>query len=196
MIACTKAARDVVMLLVDVLHEHHPVLAACEVRVDALMADARTEKDAEKRALKHGGYPAAATIAIVPLKRRALGQGDALLTIDAAVWDGLAPDEQRALIDHELTHLEVARDGAASADGSRVVGVDPDTGEMLGAPKADDLGRPVLRLRLHDWQFGGFTEIARRYRTSALEVQAVRACRDGRGQYFWDFDAVKVEEEA
>lgn len=40
--------------------------------------------------------------------------------------------------------------------------------------KTDDVGRPKLKMRLHDWQMGGFREIAQRYGSDALEVVEAR----------------------
>lgn len=178
-----KAPQEIVKLVRSVMQEHHAALAYCEVRVDVLMADGGEDKNGIKKpVLKLHGYPCAATVKIVSLKQRALGQGDALITIDQATWDGLDATERKGVIDHELLHLEVA------AEGGGVVQVDPDTGAIVGAPKYDDHERPRLKTKLHDWQLGGFRQIAQRYGEKALEVQCVRQCQDSTtGQYFWDF---------
>lgn len=163
-----KADRATRSLVDEVMALHHPKLADASVTVDVLMVSDIDEESGEvHQALKAHGYPAAATIAIVPLNRRALGQADALMTIDVASWQSLSGAEQQALIDHELTHLTL------------VLGED-------GAPKRDDLKRPKLKMRLHDWQLGGFVDVAMRHGESALEVKAARSCNN-KGQYYWDW---------
>jgi len=159
-------------LVTQVRNEHHPGLRDNALTIDVLMvADIDEESGEVSPALKAHGYPAAATIAIVPLNRRALGQADALLTIDTATWQGLGAAEQTALVDHELTHLQIKR--------------------RDNAVVRDDLGRPKLAMRLHDWQLGGFVDVARRHGESAIEVRAARACTS-KGQYFWDFGPSKL----
>ncbi len=70
-------------------------------------------------------------------------------------------------MDHELTHLELA--------------------EKEGAPVLDDGGRPKLKMRLHDYEFGWFTEVAERHKENAIEVQQARALIDGDGQVYFPF---------
>ena len=40
--------------------------------------------------------------------------------------------------------------------------------------KRDDLDRPKLRLRPHDWEIGGFGLIVSRHGANSLELQACR----------------------
>lgn len=166
-----KAPEEVTAALGEMMRRHHPELAREGVTIDVLMVSDIDEESGENvPTLKVGGYHAAATIKVVPLPQRALGHGDALLTIDAYTWDGLGAAERRALLDHELQHVELQCD-----DG--------------GAVKRDDMKRPKLRLRLHDWNLQGFDIIAQRHGARALEVQAIRACQDRRtGQMRWEFD--------
>ena len=60
-----------------------------------------------------------------------------------------------AVLDHELSHLELVTDG-------------------YGNVKHDDLERPRLRIALHDWQFGWFDAVARRHGSDATEVQQAK----------------------
>lgn len=173
-----KASDELDSLVEDVAERWHRELVACELRIDTLLARGGA-------GLKHNGYPCAGTIKIVPLERRALGQGDALLTLNGATWDELSYEERLACVDHELEHLLVRAQKGTSPSG--FIEIDEETGAMVGQPAGDDLGRPKLAMRLHDWQLGGFTKIARRHCLASLEVQAVRACRDDRGQLFWDW---------
>ena len=146
-----KAGDDVQKLLQAVLKKHHFRLAAEGVTVEVLMACAPADSD--KPALVHHGYPAHAIIKINSLKDRAKGCADAELRIDERFWASATEKERLALLDHELEHLQVI--------------------EKDGKAARDDLGRPKLRLRLHDWQIGVFSEVARRHGPASGDLQAV-----------------------
>lgn len=111
--------------------------------------------DSSEPPVKLHGYPCAAKIAIIPYKQRVDKRADAEITIDALWWDNATEPAQRALLDHEISHLELSKDD-------------------LGCLKTDDQGRPKLSLRLHDWQLGGFRAIAQRYGDNAPEVAMAR----------------------
>lgn len=163
----------------------HPVLDQVGVTVDWLFATDVDEETGESRhCLKEHGYPAAATIKITPLKYRALGVADAILIVDEATWHELDAAGQVALLDHELAHIQVrgADCGIVTRDGD---------GVLDRSAKLDDLRRPVLRLRPHDWQLGGFRDVARRHREDAIEVRDVRRHQERGGQYAWDFDVAE-----
>lgn len=163
-----RAGAAVCNTMQAVLDEHHLDLRRNRVRVDVLFVSDIDEDSGEVTpCLEEHGYPAAACVKVNAPPLRALGLGDALITIDAAVWAGLGTADRAALLDHELMHLEIK-----TKDGEVVT---------------DDQGRPALKLRKHDWQLGGFVDIAARHGSCALEVQAVRKCRGPGGQYFWDF---------
>lgn len=177
-----RAPSEIIDLIDEVKAAHHPALQTYEVAIDALVARRHNARGEELGgALKAHGYPAVATISIMPLKRRALGNADALLVVDGMAWEALESAERRACIDHELEHLRVV------AEEGGVVEVGED-GELNGVGASDDFGRPRLKLRLHDWQLGGFRAVAKRHHEAALEVVAVRAARDEKtGQMFWDW---------
>ncbi len=167
-----KADNETKRLLVEMMRRFHPEITDAGVTIDVLFAN-NFDEDANENlpALKLHGYGAAAIIKIVPLQQRALGHGDALLTIDGYSWGRFNAPERLALLDHELEHIEL------------VLG---DGGEV----KLDDMKRPRIRLKLHDWNLQGFDAIAKRHGEDALEVQAVRACRDKSGQMRWDFTLI------
>jgi len=174
-------------LLAEVRKRHHPILEKCSVTVAVLhVADIDAETGEVHRTLKAHGYPAAAEIKITPLKQRVLGVADAVVVLDQAAWDDMSREERRSVLDHELCHLQV------KAIERGLVGM-LDAVRTSAPPARDDHGRPVLKMRQHDWQLGGFREIAKRHGAQAIEVQEVQACRDRAGQYFWDF-AVKASE--
>lgn len=164
---------DVTELVAAVREEHHRYLEGADVTVDVLMVSDIDEESGEVLpALTLHGYPAAATIKIVGPAQRALGQADALMMIDVVSWRELPPAGRRALIDHELTHLEV------------VCG-------KKGEIKRDDSGRPKLKMRLHDYEIGGFREVIERHGKAAPEVITAKSCTEN-GQYFWDFDGPRL----
>lgn len=153
-----RAGKDEVDLVNSVLRTFHPDLHQEELSVGVLMAVAAVDEqtgEPKGHALTHGGYPAAAKIRIVGTRDRALGVEDVVITIDSAHWDDLSNDQRIALIDHELTHIELVRD-------------------KNGAFATDDLGRPKLKMRKHDWQVGGFDSVVTKHGDNAPEVTAVR----------------------
>lgn len=183
-----RAGGKVHEMVTEAMRRWHPALIGTGVNVDALFVREYSEDGELLATLTCGGYPAAATMAVVSLKHRALGCGDALLTIDEATWEVLPEPERWALLDHELTHLEVV------ADGGGTVIVHPETGELVPDAKLDDLGRPKLRIRRHDIVVQGFREVMARHKRHALESHAVEACRGDDGQYFWSWAKPADEE--
>lgn len=142
--------------LIVIRDRYHKPLKEAGVTIDLLLAHASRDQndDPVGAAVKHGGYPAAAVIKIVSLKDRVAGLGDAQMIVDGDKWDEWTDAELDALLDHELTHLEIV--------------VDKD-----GAIVQDDAGRPKLKIRLHDFQIGGFHSIAKKHKEDAFEVQSV-----------------------
>jgi hypothetical protein len=61
-----------------------------------------------------------------------------------------------------------------------------------GAIKSDDGGRPKLKLRKHDFEIGGFVEIAKRHGPESLEVQAVGRAWATLTQQAIDWDAAEL----
>lgn len=157
-------------LVNDTIAQHHERLLALEipVTVGVLMVwgDIDEEGQLTSSTLKHHGVPAAAITKINNLKLRAYGLPDAEILIDQFVWDFASNEARVALIDHELTHIEL---------------VYKDNTIVL-----DDLGRPKLRTRTHDWHFGWFDEVVERHGKHSFEsVQAQQFYKQS-GQLFLD----------
>ena len=179
-----RASDTIQAMVANARSKWHRVLIQCDVTIDTLMVAEVDEETGETyQTLKCHGYPAAATMAITPLKQRALGIADAVLVLDEATWHKLGQAERRALLDHELHHLQVR------AEGRGFVGLDGN-GKLDCSARLDDQRRPVLKLRKHDWQLGGFQAVARRHKSAAIEVQAARHHQEPGGQYCWDFGTV------
>jgi len=146
---------------------YHPDLAGFSVRVDVLVV----VSDKPGPALKHHGYDALATIRVLPVKDRAAGRGDAEMLIDLNRYDKeLESDAQRdALLDHELYHLKVVKEGPIA--------------------KRDSADRPKMKCRLHDRQIGWFDEVARRHGENSMERIDARDLFDAAGQVYFPWVA-------
>ena len=140
----------------EVLMQYHPELNFSRdpenpawVKLCILFASNGAEED--EPAVKCHGYPAQAVISIIPLKQRVDKRADAEIVIDEKNWNDLTEPQQRALLDHEISHLEIKlKDGFI---------------------ETDDIGRPKLKLKLHDFDFGGFRSVAKRHGEDAPEVR-------------------------
>lgn len=171
-----KCGSDVEEIVARVAEKWHPELIEHGVRIGCLYAfnaseDNDNDGDAsDEHALKLNGYPAAAIVRKTNLRERASGLPDAQIVIDQKTWEDLTDEQHDALIDHELTHLELSR-----GDDGRV--------------KTDDRGRPKIKMRLHDFEIGGFREVASRHHEDALEVRALRNLAATDGQLLFGFAA-------
>jgi hypothetical protein len=126
--------------------------------------------------LKLHGYSAAAIVKPTSEKQRAQGMADVTIVIDSEQWKDMNEETRIALMDHELEHLE------------RVT--------KNGEPAEDDLGRPKLKNKLHDWQLGGFRCIAERHHKHALEVLNAMNFADEFGQLLFGFAGKKSGNDA
>lgn len=113
------------------------------------------------------GYPVYATIKPMSLEMRTLGLRDALMKIDGLLWEKLSTASQNALIDHELTHVELVLD---------------DHGTVY-----DSAGRPKLSMRQHDITHGWFTEVVERHGMASIEAIQANKFVDDLGQTYLDF---------
>lgn len=147
------ATKAVCQQVTRLMKRYHSELSDAGVTCDVLMAYAKTDANGDPRgpAINHGGYACMATVRIIGTKERAAGRKDVEILLDGDRWTELATEEQDAVIDHELEHLElqVGDDGL----------------------KRDDLDRPRLRIRKHDHQFGWFDSIVRRHGRDSIEFQ-------------------------
>jgi hypothetical protein len=125
--------------------------------------------------LKHHGYAAAATVKINSLKDRAAGLADCRIILDGDGWEKWDTKRRQAVLDHELFHLEVQRDQEDEI-------------------KSDDLGRPKLRLKLHDHQLGIFEEIILRNKEHSIDAQVIAKSWAKVKQLQIDWDAAELME--
>jgi hypothetical protein len=157
-----KAPASVGKMAEKVMKSCHSDLHKQGVTIDFVFAN-----NENGPAVSHGGYPAAAVCRILGLKDRALGRADAEITIDQSDWDAMSEAQQEALLDHEITHLTLARDSK--------------TDEI----RFDDLNRPRLKMKKHDFHFGWFESVARRHGRDSIEVYQARKMWTDAGQAFW-----------
>ena len=156
-----KADLDVLDYLARMLTAYHPRLREAGVQVGVLMA-----LNPEGPAVKHGGYPALATIKVVSLKDRVSKGYDAELVIDQTEYERLAEGHRLALCDHELCHLQLVP--LPPKQLARIRQDDPQAPDW----KLDDLGRPRLKLKPGDHNVGdAFADVIIRHGQAALEYQ-------------------------
>lgn len=148
---------EVTSLLAIVKSQHQKALEDAGVTIDAMFADAKGEP-----AIKVRGYPAAAKISVTSLQDRVRGIADAKLLIDREAWSRLSESRRIALLDHELEHLDPVIDAL---------------GLVL-----DDLGRPKLRMRPHDFEMGFFESVYKRHGEASMENAAISEFQDRYGR--------------
>lgn len=158
-------------LMEEVVAQFHPHLNDHSAIIDLI--DAYDTNGGP--AVLHHGIPAYAVVRAVPLKDRTMGRGDCEITFDGFMVGHLSEDAQRALIDHELYHLEIKRN-------------------KDGQVKFDDLGRVEFKMRPHDREFGWFDSIARRWGRHSMEVrQAMDMIQDEEFRQLYLTDRDKFE---
>lgn len=170
---CDQSVNDLASEILFEFETHKPLIAA-KVTVDYVFAFAPCdEKTGEPTgpALTLGGYPCLGICRKISLKDRALGRADAEISLDGDWWKNASREEKKALLDHELHHLSIKID-------------------KRGIVK-DDLGRPKIEIRKHDFDFGWFKIIAERHGAHSIErMQAARLVVEA-GQYLFP-DFVKI----
>lgn len=153
-----KCGDEVVTLAHGILraYESHAPLLAAKVKIDFVFALAAVDAAGNQRgsALMLHGQPCGGIARIIKYKDRVMGRGDVEVSLDGDWWALATAPEQRALLDHELHHFEVRMEGKTVV--------------------TDDCGRPVVKMRKHDYDFGWFEVIAARHGEASFEVQQAR----------------------
>jgi len=171
-----KADKQAKANMAHAMKRYHPELRDAEVSVDLLLAYGPRDANGDlvSPALTSKGLQCLGKIRVLGLKDRVAGRGDAEMLLDGDQIDEWSDEELAAIIDHELTHLElqVADDGTV---------------------KRDDIDRPKLRIRPHDREYGWFDSVARRHPEHSVEVRQARQLldeHDTRQLYLPGFEAV------
>jgi hypothetical protein len=147
----SKATEEVDLTVMKVMEQNHHELYDAGVTVTTLIA--RSE---DGPAIKVRGCEAAGCIRITKLTERTLGMGDALMILDGERLDSWTSKRLQAVIDHELRHLVLSKS------------------KKTGAIQRDDLDRPRLKIRMHDFEFGWFARTAELYGEDSYEVSQAR----------------------
>jgi len=165
-----RANKAIEAMVQHALEQYHSELHKMGVTIDVMVAHAQDSEESDCHALKRSGYPIDAKIQVTSLVDRARGIADAKLTIDAYEWNRISDKMKAALIDHELTHLVLVEIKPTKANGF-------ETGW-----KRDDLNRPKLRSRPHDYELAGYREVIERHGQHSHEAHQFAAFRDEFGQ--------------
>lgn len=159
----SKSPSEVAERTASLIKKFHPDLSNAGVKIDLLSV---VNDEEGEPALMLRGHVCHAIVKIVGVKDRAKGVGDAEIIIDEESYQNMKDETKDALIDHELYHLEVVR-------------------SKHGTPKKDCQGRPKLKMRLHDVEYGWFNEIAKRHGSASIECQqATRLYLSHKQTYF------------
>ena len=146
------------------------------VTVEAFLVFGPRNKDGIQTgpALMVHGCPAAACIRGSKLEERVAGRADAIIHIDGDRVKHWPVATLMAVLDHELQHIELEKNAAT------------------GVPVLDDVGRPKIKMRPHDHDFGWFDVIAKRHGSAAVEVcqASVFAGEELRQLYFPGLETV------
>lgn len=172
---CNKSVDKLADTILNKHESHKPVVDA-KVTIDFVFAmpeyDEKTGKPLHD-ALTKNGVKALGIARKIALKDRALGRADAEIAIDRDWWEKAPEPEQEALLDHELHHIAVKIDKRGLV--------------------TDDLGRPVIQLRKHDYEFGFFKVIAARNGLASPEcIYAKHMLNDG-GQYLFPYLQLEIK---
>jgi hypothetical protein len=167
-----RCDETVIQLSAEILckYESHKPLLDARVAIDYLFALPDLDEDGQPMndALKKNGVKALGLTRKLGLKDRACGRGDAYILLDHWWWTQTASEEmQRALLDHELHHVAVV------------------TQKETGVARREEDGRPKIRLRKHDFEFGFFTVIAARHGEHSLERMQAREIVERAGQFYF-----------
>lgn len=163
---CDPSVREMANAILCQYPDYEPLLDA-KVTIDFVFAFADEDDAGNKvgNALSKNGCKALGICRKLPLKDRAMGRADAEISLDGDWWNKSIEEEQRALLDHELYHIQVKLDKRGLV--------------------RDDLQRPVLKMRAHDYEFGWFNAIAARHGLFSGERMQAKEMMETAGQYYW-----------
>lgn len=149
----------------------HPDLIAAGVTFDLLSV----ATDGDGPALTLHGVEADAIVSTTNVKQRAKGAADVEIVFDEAKYLFMSDAEKDALVDHELEHVELKRDAKTNS------------------VKLDCRGRPKIKMRPHDAEFGWFTSVAERHGEASGEIQQARKLFAIGEQIFFPFAAISSD---
>jgi hypothetical protein len=126
--------------------EHRQDLEDAEADIRLVFA---SSDKVDKPAMTSRGQRVLGKCKVHSLADKASGTGDATITIDGFAWLTLSTGQRRALLHHELEHIDV------------------------WGSDCDDTGRPLLKSRNADFEFDGFHRVLELYGQDAIECRNV-----------------------
>lgn len=164
---CPKEIYTIAQGILSQFESHKPLVEA-GVTFSLLWAYGDRDEDTGEvvsDAIMHHDQKALGLARIVNEKDRVKGMPDAEVLLDGDYWPTVDEPEQTALLDHELHHfaLKISK------------------GQILH----DCAGRPKLKMRKHDIEFGWFKCIAERHGKHSMEQRQAAQLMEFSGQYFW-----------
>ena len=170
---CFSIAEAASAIARELIPAHHPDLDSAGVRVAFIFRD---------HAGKKGPKTILGRAAKRSLRDRFLSDyaADAVIELGEDTWNAMSPAARRALVDHELCHLEVVKKEQKVKVGEERKTIT--SGKRMGhvetvpiyeykiAPVKDDDGRPKLALRPHDYE--DFNAVIRRHGVWNTDTEA------------------------
>lgn len=151
------APKPVRTVTAKLLKKYHEELSKAEIDIAIVFVNAGQDKTGFPiPAIVKNGKICAAKIGNTTTIHRVCGLADVIMQIDEQIWDKLRTETRDALIDHELTHLEISKD-------------------KDGYPMTDAAGRPVIQMKPHDVELGIFQEIVARHKAAAIDSHVIQA---------------------
>lgn len=134
---------DAMPIIKSLIGKHYPDLNEAEATFEVL--------ECTGGVMLHGRQ-VTDLVKVRKLEDRAAGSPDVRFVLDSDDWKNADKKRRAAILDHALCHLEVVRD-------------------KEGRIKSDDVGRPRIRMKLHDFEVAGFYDVMRRHKDQAVEAQ-------------------------
>jgi hypothetical protein len=155
------APPDAMKMLGEIIREHYPHIPMLQNPLSIGLRFVLADEDSPTPALTKGGWPCDALTTKVPTKMRAAGAPDVLIEVDLSAWHDLEDKGRVGLLHHELHHVELV-DLKDEVD---------EDGEVSYTCRLDALERPVVNLRKHDYECGGFARIHEIYGEESPEAR-------------------------
>lgn len=161
---CDESVHEMAREILCQFPSHKPLLDA-RLKIDLIfaLADRDDHGVIQNDALKLHGQKCLGIARKIKLKDRLMGRGDVEVTLDGDWWAEAGEEDRRALLDHELHHFMIEVDS---------------NGKAL----TDDITRPKVVMRRHDYEFGWFEMIAARHGKHSQECKQAATMVEASGQ--------------
>ncbi len=171
-----EANSDVHLMINQAMLNWHKELNQYKVKVGVIFA---YSDNVEKPAVKHGGYPAIASVRLVTGKDRVIKDFEVEMLVDASAWKSLSSESKLAVIDHELAHVSLKKKKVKKSkdkDKDKEAVSEKQHEDAEEEVVLDDHNRPVLKLKKGDWNVGdGFSDVVSRHGKNAIEYLNIKS---------------------